>query len=63
MRTIAKGLALEYPAEQAHWTSVALRGLPDELFGGIWSTIALPTTTASALAATVLAAIREAPAD
>ena len=41
MRTIAQRLALEYPHEQGHWTSVALRSLSDELFGRLWSTLAL----------------------
>ncbi|HTJ23194.1 MAG TPA: ABC transporter permease [Gemmatimonadaceae bacterium] len=41
MRTIAQRLALEYPHEQGHWTSVALRGLSVELFGRLWSTLAL----------------------
>ena len=41
MHTIEQRLAAEYPAEQAHWTSVALASLPQELFGQLWSTLAL----------------------
>ena len=41
MHTIEQRLAAEYPKEQAHWTSVAIRSLPDELFGQLWSTLAL----------------------
>ncbi|HXT16585.1 MAG TPA: ABC transporter permease [Gemmatimonadaceae bacterium] len=41
MRTIAQRLAMEYPAQQAHWTSVAIRPLSQELFGQLWSTLAL----------------------
>lgn len=41
MRTIQRRLAGEYPAEQAHWTAVELRRLSDEIFGGLWSTLAL----------------------
>ena len=41
MRTIAERLAAQYPHEQGHWTSVSLRDLSDELFGQLWSTLAL----------------------
>jgi putative ABC transport system permease protein len=41
MRTIAARLADAYPAEQAHWTSVVLRSLSDELFGQLRSTMLL----------------------
>ncbi|HVX42140.1 MAG TPA: ADOP family duplicated permease [Gemmatimonadaceae bacterium] len=41
MHTIEQRLAAEFPAEQAHWTSVALATLPSELFGELWSTLAL----------------------
>jgi len=41
MRTIATRLAEAYPAEQAHWTSVVLRSLSDELFGELRSTLYL----------------------
>lgn len=53
MRSIAGRLAMEYPHEQGHWTSVALRSLSDELFGGLWSTLAL---IASAIALVLLLA-------
>lgn len=33
MRTIERRLAAEYPAEQAHWTGVALQPVRDELLG------------------------------
>ena len=35
MRTIERRLAAEYPADQAHWTSVALQSMSSELLGGI----------------------------
>ena len=35
MRTIERRLAAAYPAEQAHWTSVALQSMSSELFGGM----------------------------
>ena len=41
MHTIAQRLAAEYPKEQAHWTSVSVSSLPSELFGQLWSTLAL----------------------
>ncbi len=41
MHTIEQRLAATYPAEQGHWTSVALRGMSDELFGGLGATLAL----------------------
>jgi putative ABC transport system permease protein len=41
MRTIAARLAEAYPAEQAHWTSVVLRSLSDEMFGQLRSTMLL----------------------
>jgi putative ABC transport system permease protein len=41
MRTIQQRLATDYPAEQAHWTSVTLRTLSDELFGQLQSTLLL----------------------
>lgn len=41
MKAIAQRLAAEYPVEQAHWTSVGMRGLADELFGELWSTLLL----------------------
>ena len=41
MRTIARRLAAEYPTDQGHWTSVAIRSLPDELFGQLWGTLSL----------------------
>jgi len=33
MRTVQQRLAAEYPAEQAHWTSVALEPVSDQVFG------------------------------
>ena len=33
MRTVARRLAAEYPAEQAHWTGVSLQPVRDELLG------------------------------
>lgn len=41
MRTIAQRLATEYPVEQAHWTSVALRTMSGEMFGQLSSTLVL----------------------
>lgn len=41
MRTIQLHLAAEYPAEQAHWTSVSLQSVGTELFGGLRSTLML----------------------
>lgn len=41
MKTIALRLAAEYPVEQAHWTSVALQPMTDELFGTLRQTILL----------------------
>jgi putative ABC transport system permease protein len=41
MRTIQLRLADEYPAEQAHWTSVSLRSFSEELFGDLRSTLVL----------------------
>jgi putative ABC transport system permease protein len=35
MRTIALRLAAEYPVEQAHWTSVGLQPIANELFGDL----------------------------
>jgi putative ABC transport system permease protein len=41
MRTIAQRLATEYPVEQAHWTSIALQPIGDEMFGSTRRTITL----------------------
>ena len=41
MRTIAQRLAAEYPVEQAHWTSVAMQPIADEMFGNQRRTIVL----------------------
>lgn len=41
MKTIALRLAAEYPVEQAHWTSMALQPLSNELFGTLRQTIVL----------------------
>ncbi len=41
MRTIQQRLATEYPVEQAHWTSITIRGLSEELFGQLGSTLTL----------------------
>ena len=41
MKTIALRLAAEYPVEQAHWTSVALQPMANELFGTLRQTILL----------------------
>jgi ABC-type antimicrobial peptide transport system permease subunit len=41
MKTIALRLAAEYPVEQAHWTSIALRPMTNELFGTLHQTIML----------------------
>ena len=41
MRTIAQRLAVEYPVEQAHWSSVAMQPIADEMFGSQRQTIAL----------------------
>ena len=35
MRTIERRLAAAYPADQAHWTSVALQSMSAELLGGL----------------------------
>jgi len=43
MRTIAQRMADAYPAEQAHWTSVELRSLSDEMFGELPATLLLIT--------------------
>jgi len=43
MRTIAQRLAIQYPLEQAHWNSVALIPIADELFGSVRQTITLIT--------------------
>ena len=48
MRTIALRLAAEYPVEQAHWTSVGLRPIADELFGDL-RTMLLLVSSAIAL--------------
>jgi putative ABC transport system permease protein len=39
MRTIAQRLAIEYPLEQAHWTTVEMHPLRQELFGQLSSTL------------------------
>ncbi len=39
LHTIEQRLAAEYPAEQGHWTSVALSSLANELFGQLRSTL------------------------
>ena len=41
MRTIQLRLASDYPAEQAHWTSVTFRSFGEELFGDLQSTLML----------------------
>ncbi|HEY4216227.1 MAG TPA: ADOP family duplicated permease [Gemmatimonadaceae bacterium] len=41
MQTIAQRIAAAYPQDEAHWTSVAIRPLSEELFGELWSTLAL----------------------
>jgi predicted permease len=41
MRTIAQRLAAEYPVEQAHWTTVEMHPLRQELFGRLSSTLYL----------------------
>ena len=41
MGTIEHRLATEHPKEQAHWTSVVTRSLSQEMFGQLWSTLAL----------------------
>ena len=41
MKTIQQRLAAEYPVEQAHWTSIEMRGLSDELFGQLGETLLL----------------------
>ncbi|MEP6491901.1 MAG: ABC transporter permease [bacterium] len=53
MRTIARRMADAYPAEQAHWTSVILRSLSNEMFGDLSSTLLL---IASAIALVLLLA-------
>src|SRR4029077_9289998 len=35
MQTIARRLAAEYPIEQAHWTSVGLQSMTEELYGNL----------------------------
>jgi putative ABC transport system permease protein len=41
MRTIQLRLAAQYPAEQAHWTSIGFRSVGDEMFGQLRSTLFL----------------------
>jgi len=41
MRTIQRRLADEYPAEQAHWTSISFTPFGEELFGELRSTLVL----------------------
>lgn len=41
MATIQRRLAAEYPADQAHWTSVSLQPLASELYGGLPSALVL----------------------
>jgi predicted permease len=41
MRTIAKRLAAEYPVEQAHWASIAIQPIADEMFGSLRQTLVL----------------------
>ncbi|MGH7623702.1 MAG: ABC transporter permease, partial [Gemmatimonadaceae bacterium] len=41
MQTIARRIAAAYPQDEAHWTSVEIRSLPREMFGQLWSTLAL----------------------
>ncbi|HEX5408147.1 MAG TPA: ABC transporter permease [Gemmatimonadaceae bacterium] len=41
MQTIARRIAAAYPRDEAHWTSVEIRSLPREMFGQLWSTLAL----------------------
>ena len=41
MRTIQRRLADEYPAEQAHWTSLSFNPFADELFGQLRPTLVL----------------------
>ena len=39
MHTIERRLAVTYPADQAHWTSVDLQSIGDELFGNLRPTL------------------------
>lgn len=41
MKSLQLQLASAYPVEQAHWTSVRLESLPDELFGRLSTTLTL----------------------
>ncbi|HEX6964221.1 MAG TPA: ABC transporter permease [Gemmatimonadaceae bacterium] len=41
MHTIERRLAVAYPADQAHWTSVELQSMGNELFGNLRSTLLL----------------------
>lgn len=41
MKVLQQHLAEAYPVEQAHWTSVGLQGISDELFGPLSTTLAL----------------------
>jgi predicted permease len=41
MRTIQQRLAAEFPVEQAHWTGITIRGLSEELFGQLGTTLVL----------------------
>jgi len=41
MSVIQRRLAQEYPKDQAHWTQVELNTLSREMFGSLWSTLAL----------------------
>jgi putative ABC transport system permease protein len=41
MKALQQHLAQQFPVEQAHWTSVGLQGISDELFGPLSATLAL----------------------
>jgi len=41
LHTIQQRLATTFPVEQAHWTSISIHGLSQELFGDLASTIGL----------------------
>jgi putative ABC transport system permease protein len=41
MQTIERRLGAVYPVDQAHWTSVDLQSMADELFGGVQRSLAL----------------------
>ncbi len=41
MKTVQQRLAVQYPQDQAHWTSITFQSITNELFGGLQRTLLL----------------------